>query len=300
MATDRAPSRNQLRISSYDRVSSWIVAMLIVTVVGVGALLTIFFSRKFILKEFAVPVTPIATGGGGTGGIGGADSGSEVDTPVTEEGGAFTEPQAQETLSAVATAISARSAVLADETLDIGADPTQQRGDGRSPGYGGGRGGGVGGGIGSGFGPGTGGTKEPRREIRFQPANLQEYAQWLDYFEIELGVLGQDNKVYYTRNLSRAKPDVRVGDPAQETRLFMNPTDSQFAALDRQLATKAGIADKGPIILQFFSPKTQAILFGLEQKKAGTRKPSSILGTVFRVNRAGTAFEFSVIDQTYR
>lgn len=274
--------------------------MLIVTCVAVGSLVLIYFSRKFIVKEFAVPVTPIATGGGGTGGIGGSPSGSELDIPITDDAAVFSEPEIQETLTAVAAAVTMRTAVLADETLDIGADLTEQRGDGRSPGSGGGSGGGVGTGIGAGFGPGRGAAKEPRREIRFEPANMQEYAQWLDFFEIELGVLGQDNKVYYTKNVSREKPDVRVGNPAEETRLYMNPTDSQFAALDRQLATKAGIADKGPIILQFFPPQTQAILFALEQKTAGARKPEAIRSTIFRVTHTGKAFQFSVEDQTYR
>ncbi len=303
MAANQSQARNQLRISSYDRVSSWIVSMLIVACVSVGSLFLIYFSNKFIVKEFAVPVTPIATGGGGTGGIGGSANGGEADSPIAEDAAAFfDEPRVQETLSAVASAVTTRSAVLADETLDIGADVAQRRGDGRSPGSGGGSGGGVGGGIGSGFGPGRGGPKDPRREIRFEPANLQEYALWLDFFEIELGVLGQDNKVYYTRNVSRAKPDVRVGDqdPSQETRLYMNPTDSQFSALDRQLAAKAGIADKGSIILQFYPPKAQAILFTLEQKKAGARKPEMIRSTVFRVTHIGKAFEFSVEEQTYR
>ena len=56
----------------------------------------------------------------------------------------------------------------------------------------------------------------------------------------------------------------------------MNPTDSQFAALDRQLATKAGIASRGRIILQFYPPEAQSILFSLEQKHAGARKPETI------------------------
>lgn len=300
MSTDRTSAKNQLRVSSYDRVSSWIVSMLIVTCVTVGALFMIFVSQNFILKEFAVPVTPVAMGGGGTGGVGGSDSGSDVEAPSADDTPMPEESQLQETLDNVANAVSARTAVLADDTLDIGADPTQAKGDNRSPGMGGGRGGGVGGGIGAGFGPGRGGAKEPRREIRFEPVSLLEYAQWLDYFGIELGVLGQDNKVYYAYNLSREKPDVRVGDPREEQRLYMNPTDSQFAALDRKLAAKAGITDKGQIILQFYPPKTYAILVTLEQKQAGARKPDTIRGTVFRVTHTGKAFEFSVIDQSYR
>ena len=88
--------------------------------------------------------------------------------------------------------------------------------------------------------------------------------------------------------------------PRKEQRLYMNPTDSQFASLDRQLAVKAGAADKGRIILQFYPPEAQAILVGLEQKHAGARKPEEIRSTVFRVTHRGNAFEFSVEDQTYR
>jgi hypothetical protein len=91
---------------------------------------------------------------------------------------------------------------------------------------------------------------------------------------------------------------VRSGDPSQETRLYMNPTESMFAALDLQLATRAGIADKGRIILQFFPPETQAVLFGLEKQKAGDRT-EQIRRTVFRVTPKGGSFVFSVEEQSY-
>ena len=65
-------------------------------------------------------------------------------------------------------------------------------------------------------------------------------------------------------------------------------------------ASPAGIGDKGRIILQFYPPEAQAILYSLEQKKAGARKPETIRGTVFRVTRTGNRFEFSVAEQTYR
>src|SRR3954447_4066760 len=303
MTTAARHRRQQLRVSSYDRVSSWLVSLLIITCVTVGALMVIYFTRKFILADVSMPITPIATGGGGTGGETGTEGGSELDAPGVEDTPATNEPQTQETLSAVASPVSSRTAILADEQIDVGVQPTAGTGSGdrRTPGFGGGRGGGIGGGIGSGAGPGRNTAPgEPRREIRFEPASVKEYGQWLDYFHIELGVLGQDNKVYYVYNLSQDKPDVRVGDPKQEQRLYMNPTDSQFASLDRQLAAKAGAADKGRIILQFYPAEAQAILVGLEQKRAGARKPEEIRSTVFRVTHRGNAFEFSVEDQTYR
>src|SRR5207247_5174624 len=135
--------------------------------------------------------------------------------PGVEEAPTNTEPQIQDTLSALDSAVSKRITTLADEQINIGVNPAQGNGgDNRTPGFGGGRGGGVGGGIGSGFGPGHGGPAEPRREIRFEPGNVLEYAQWLDYFKIQLGVLSpRDNKIYYAYNLSQEKPGVRVGDP---------------------------------------------------------------------------------------
>ena len=171
----------------------------------------------------------------------------------------------------MASAVSTKTALIADDTIDVGIEPVQSTslGDRRRPGSGGGER------RRHGRRHRFGSWTRPRRARRAATRDplrariLLEYAQWLDFFKIELGVLGRDNKVYYAYNLSRDKPSVRVGDPAQEQRLYMNPADSQFAALDRRLADKAGIADKGGIILQFYPAAAQAILYELEQKHAG-------------------------------
>jgi hypothetical protein len=263
-------------------------------------LVLVYVTRQFVLKDFSVPVTPVYTGGGGgTGGIGPPGVGTDLEPPGMEDS-TFAEQPLEDTLSAITSAVSTKTAIISDDTIELGIEPVEGTGQGdrRTPGSGGGYGGGHGGGIGSGFGPGRG-QREPQREIRFEPADLAEYARWLDFFKIELGVLGEDNKVYYAYNLSRDQPSVRSGDPSQETRLYMNPTESMFAALDRQLATRAGIADKGRIILQFFPPETQAVLFGLEKQKAGDRTPEQIRRTVFRVTPKGGSFAFSVEEQSY-
>ena len=302
MSSAGKSSSNQLRVSSYDRVSSWLVAMLVVSCVTVGALLFIYLTRQLVDDQAALPVISVSAGGGGTGGSGGMVGGNELEPPSMEDVSKFEEPQLQDTLSAVVSAVTSKSALLADESIDVGMEPVEARGvgDNRRPGLGGGSGGGAGGGIGSGFGRGKGGRSEPRREIRFEPESVQQYAEWLDYFKIELGVLGEDNKIYYAYNLSREKPEVRVGDPVDEQRLYMNPTDSQFAALDRQLILKAGIADKGQIVLQFYPTEAQAILLELEKKQAGERKPEQIRSTIFRVTRSENGFQFSVEEQFYR
>jgi hypothetical protein len=306
MADPESIPKHHLRVSSYDRVSSWLVSALIVVGVTVAALVSIYFTRQLLEGHFSVPVTPVsAGGGGGTGGISDpTGTGQDLEPPGTDEAPDLSEPQLQDTLSAVATAVTSRSALIADENIDANMEPVAGTGagDSRRPGGGGGEGGGFGGGIGSGFGRGRGGP-ETKREIRFEPQNLNEYAQWLDQYKIELAVLDtQDNKVYYAYNLSRAKPDVRISDPSQqpENRLSFNSTLSQFAALDRQLAAKAGIADKGEIILQFFPDETATLLLDLEQKSAEGRTPEQIRRTIFRVTRNGNRFGFSVEEQSYR
>jgi len=294
-------SRQELQVSSYDKVSGWIVALLVVAGVTVGALFLVYITSHFVIGQFATPVTPVATGGGGVGGTGPLTS-AELDPPEATDTSAFDEPLIQETLTAVTSAVTARTAILVDDQLEQ-LEKSTKHGDNRSPGAGGGRGGGIGGGIGAGFGPGRGGKAEPRREIRYEPSSLLEYSQWLDFFKIELGILNQEeNKVYYAKNLSQQKPEVYTGEPGKEQRLFMHPTDSEFVALNRQLATKAGIAGKGEIILHFYPLEAQAVLNGLEQAqaKASNRGFDQIRGTVFRVTRTGTKFEFSVIEQTYR
>jgi hypothetical protein len=279
-----------------------LLSLLVITGVTVGGLVFIYLSNQLPPAEVAIPVT-LSSGGGGTGGS--ADSmgtGNDLEPPGAADAPDLAEPQLRDTLSAVSSVVSSKSALLADDTIDVLLEPSQGKGtgDSRRPGLGGGRGGGVGGGIGTGFGKGRGGPGEPQREIRFEPTDLNEYARWLDYFKIELGILGQDNKVYYAYNLSQAKPDVRSGDPVDEQRLYMNPALGAFAALDRQLIEKAGIGDKGQIVLQFYPPEAQEILYSLEQKQAEGRKPEQIRRTVFRVTATGSRFEFSVEEQFYR
>jgi hypothetical protein len=260
-----------------------LVALLVIGTLTVAGLLIVYFARRLSPATVAIPFRPVSAAGRPADAAMGLKR--DLEPPGIEEVPELIEPQLQDTLSAVSSAVAAKSALLSDEDID------SEMETGHGAGYGDNRR--------SGSGSGTG-PEEPRREIRFAPANLRQYAQWLDFFGIELGVLGRDNKVHYVYNLSHETPSVRAGDPAQDNRLYMNPANTEFAALDRQLAAKAGVASKGEIILQFFPPETQAILFDLEQKRAGGRSPDQIRHTVFRVTVVGDRFEFSVEDQSYR
>ena len=118
--------RQQLRVSSYDRVSSWLVSLLIMACVTVGALVLIYFTRKFILADVSMPITPIATGGGGTGGEVGTEGGNELEAPGIEDAPAINEPQTQETLSAVASAVSTAPPFWPTNKSTSASNPSQE------------------------------------------------------------------------------------------------------------------------------------------------------------------------------
>jgi hypothetical protein len=304
-----------LRVSAYDRVSSWLVSLLVMTSVVVGSLLLIYFARRLATIEVAVPVTPVTLpSGGGGGGDSRMGTGGDAELPEFAGSQESSEPLLQNTLDTIAGAVAQTKPLLFNDQIDADVAPSvaQDYIDTRRPGTtgsGGGRGTGFGTGTGSGRGPGSGegtgggiGRREPEREIRFEPENLLEYARYLDYFKIELGVLGQDNKIYYAYNLSQRVPSVREGSPADEQRLYMNSARGRFAALDRRLAQRASIMDRGQIILQFYPEETQTILYGLERERAQSadRQPEEILRTVYRVTHTGNRFEFAIDEQQYK
>jgi len=221
------PSRPDvsLRVSAYDRVSSWLVSLLVMASVVVGSLLLIYFARKLATIQVAIPVKPVTLSPSGGGGGGDSQMGTGGDIALPEFSGADEASEAvlQNTLETIASAVVRTQPLLFNDQIaaDVSPTVTQDYIDTRRPGTtgsGGGRGTGFGTGVGSGRGPGTGGgtgggigRREPEREIRFEPENLFEYAQYLDFFKIELGVLGQDNKIYYAYNLSQKVPSVREG-----------------------------------------------------------------------------------------
>jgi type IV pilus assembly protein PilM len=274
----------RLAVNSFDRISSLLVSLLIMIGAAVVALVIVYFARRLTAGQVAIPVKPVDVASRPADAAFGLKR--DLEPPGIEDAPELDEPKLHDTLNSVANAVSQRVAILSDENLDADSQPAKGKGlgDERMAGIG-----------------GEGDLLyEPQRQIRFEPQSNQEYARWLDFFGIELGVLGRDNQVYYAYNLSQAKPDVRNGKPPQETRLYMNSAGTPLAILDNRLARKAGIARHGSIVLQFYPPEAQAILFGLEQQAAGDRKLDVIRRTVFRVNRKGKTFEFSVDEQDLR
>ncbi|MCA9249151.1 MAG: hypothetical protein KDA42_18640 [Planctomycetales bacterium] len=277
----------QLRVSSYDRVASTIVSLLYLLGFVVLCLIIIVYAMRVFTRVEAVPITleEVASTQNPNMGLE-----RDLEPMGAEDAPELAEPQLQETLDSISEAVSASEALLDDVAFD--GDPQSSRGKGK----------------GDSRQAGTGGEgatervpRAQRWEIRFQPGSLKQYAQQLDFFGIELGVLGGDNIVYYAFNLAKSKPDAKSQPPELEQRLYMSWRGGELEQADRQLATRAGVADKGRLIVQFFPSKTENLMATLEKQRATEKgyEVNDIRKTIFAVEEQSGGFTMKVDEQKY-
>ena len=270
----------RLTVSSYDRTASLIIALLIMVGCTVLGMAVVFFTGKFVRTIEPIPVVPVeASTANANQGLA-----QEPDPPGAEDAPELSEPQLEQTLENLASSV-IQDVMISDEIKEAGKG--KGKGDNRMAGQGG------------------DGVVErvPRWErwkIRFEPNTAADFARWLDYYKIELGVLGRDNKVHYAGGFSRGTPKTYSGDPKKETRGYTPPSDGPMPKLADDLARKAGIAGKGGIVLLFYPFEgVENLLYTLESKYSGGRPANDIRETVFAVVDEGDQFRFEVIDQRY-
>jgi len=274
----------QLTVNSYDRTASLIVALLVLVGSTVLGMAVVFFTGKFVRTIEPIPVVPVeATSPSANQGLA-----EEPDPPGIEEVPDLSEPQLQDTLETLTNAITDKHVLLSDEMLDAEkeAGKGQGLGDARMA------------------GPGGDGVVErvprwQRWKIRFRPESAGEFARWLDYHKIEIGVLGRDNQVHYGYEFSNSVPKVKAGDPLQETRGYTSAADGPMPALTMELARKADVARFGPVVLLFYPFEVESVLWTMERAYSEARDVNTIRETVFTVVRDGKEFAFEVIDQKY-
>ena len=142
---------------------------------------------------------------------------------------------------------------------------------------------------------------EKRWSVEFsERGSLNQYAQQLDFFGIELGVAFRDGRVIYVSNLSSSMMVRQDRIDSGDSRLFMSWRGGDRVKADLELLKKAGVSDAAhgqP--LHFYPAETEALLARIEQDYAG-RPAAQIRRTQFRVTGVPGAFEFVVVAQKYR
>ncbi len=280
-----APPRSyQLSVNSFDRTATLLVALLVMVSVTVLGLAIVFFTSKLISSVEPIPVVPVeASSPNANQGLA-----REPEPPGIEEAPELSEPKLLDTLDALTSTIASDPALFSDEVIDADKEIGKGKGlgDSRMAGEGG-------------EGVVERVPRWQRWKFRFEPKSLADYGAWLDFYKIEIGVLGRDNRVHYAAGFSGGKQVTHDGDPRQDKRGYAAPTDGPMPALTMQLARKAGIARHGSIILLFYPFEVESILWTLEQKHAQGRDVNTIRQTVFTVIHNRDGYKFEVVEQKY-
>jgi hypothetical protein len=289
-ATFDQPSA-MLRVAPYEQVAGLLLALIVMSALGVVVLGAAWLSGQVTPAPLSSPVA-LEMGAGG-------QLGSEhtenllIEAPDTATIGASTdlaEPQVQHTMAQVLDALAVTQVDLSEPQT---ADATAA--------------GGPGGTIGLGNYPSIGPIslipgrpREQRWVINYQEgASLEGYAEQLDWFKIELGVVGNGRQIQYARKLSVARPETRTGSGDQEERLYFVWRDGDLKRADLKLLKKAGIeTTPSTIVVHFFDATLESRLATLEYDYAG-RAAKDIRRTRFgvRKGRGDEKYEFYVIDQ---
>jgi hypothetical protein len=286
----------QLRESAADRVSSFIVSMLILIGGLVAVLLFIWFSMAISRPPPVVVPVKLDPGSGGDP-LGVPGEVLHIEGPERDEISKETdvvEPALEETMAMVTDALAKQVADLDNpiytEDLVSGGPEGGHKGNSSRAGYG------------FGGGPGGGG---PTWEMQYDESTLAIYTQQLDAFGIELAVVGGNkDQIEYASGFSQGQPRRRTGTRDQEMRArrtYFTHRSGTIQKYDQQLLTRAGInwQAQGKIILQYYPKVAEDRLLVLQEQFRGL-KQESILKTIFGARARGNGFEFFVVDQIRR
>lgn len=288
--------------SIYDRVSSFLMAVVLGALMVVGLLGLIYVTNQAYASRVTAPLQIVEVSGGGGSPEGTPGSTEKIDVPGAdpaafasnneEEAGDFEEPSVQAAPGAMLDAVADARSGLAE--VDLG--PVMSSG---GPVASGRRASKLGtGGPGLGFGPGDGGVaREQRWSIVYNIEQTpEEYARQLDALGVELAVVEGPDQLLYLSNLSSAEPTKRYGSGRSEDRLYFLWQGRGRKASDLALLRKAGIEVGEGVVLQFYPKGVEDQLAQLEFRYRG-RQPGEIRVTRFSVVPRDNGYAFQVIAQ---
>ena len=205
--------------TDYDRVTSFLMAIVLGAILVVGWLTLIYVSNQAYASRVTSPleIIEVSGGGGGTpdGAVGSTEkidlAGADAQAMASnneEQPADFEEPSVQQAPAAMLDAVAEAGENLAE--VDLG--PVMPNGAAIASGK---RASKLGtGGPGLGFGPGDGGvSREQRWSIIFDnKQTAEEYARQLDALHVELAVVASPDQLEYVSNFSSASPTRRLGN----------------------------------------------------------------------------------------
>lgn len=275
----------ETKASAYDRLSAALFALILLFSFLFCILFLIWLTSVFdFSRRLAGPIV-VANLEGDSKPEGVAD---DILEPGVEEFPEVETPQLANSLEAVTDSVSSVRASLEKRSGDA-----EQAG--RGSGYGSREG-----------GPGTGGDGIPeykRWVINYEADDILTYAQQLNFFKIDIGVIHQTRNDIWRLGQPGAQNTVtKTNRQLEDQTLRFQHKRPRMRRWDEELCRRAGIDLSNTIQSQFYGESTRNIIRQAEAAalaKAG-RKLNEVRNTVFKVVPSGDGFEFAVIDIVYR
>ena len=276
------------KVSQYDKVSSFLVASLILAAFVTALLLILYFSQL----DWSPSLMPVyrseKLAGEQTKAKGVAE---DIEEPGVEELPDVTEPQLAELVKALTNDPSSNYAAfeaVSGNMSQVG--PGSGGGDWRE--------------IGNDDddGPDDFVPDWKRWNIRYSSMSKEEYAQQLEFFGIELGAVSPNESVIQYVSQFATEPIRRTGSRKAEKRVaFRYNKESLLAKWDADILTNCGISTSQKFLMQFYPKQTRAELLRLESVALNGRSLKRVKKTTFGVRPDGSGgFEYFVLDIEYR
>jgi hypothetical protein len=288
--------------SGYDRVSSFLMAVVLGAAIVVGWNQMILWTDRAFDSRVTAPLQIVEVFGGGGGTpegapasaeeiqVGGGEAGDQASNNP-EEASEFEDKALQESpavmLDAAAEAGQGAAEVDVGSVMPSGGPVASGK---KSSKFGTG-------GPSLGTGPGDGGIRpEQRWVIVYNPGQtIEEYARQIDNLGMELGTIVGNQMVYASR-FSDDVPRRRTDSGTNEKRLYFVWSGGTRKGSDVALLKKAGIEVGEGAIFQFYPPGVEKTLAQLEVRFKG-RQPGEIRRTRFVVVPSGGSYTFVVQSQ---
>jgi hypothetical protein len=288
-----SPPPPVLKTTQYEMVTSGMMAVvfgLIVAVVSLGILLASIWVFK---TDDVVPLELIEMPGGYEDGA--VDETLQLDSPEDESDDPSLaeeiseDTEVEEVLDNVVE-LADQATEQAQQQFQLDAlntgKPGSASGTGRRP---------------LGMGGGQGGMpREQRWFVRFSDnGTLEEYAEQLDAFGIELGVLQPGGTLLYVSKFTAPQPSKRTATSGKdEKRLYMTWRGGGRKTIDIQLFRKAGVTVGSGLIFHFY-PKAAELKLLRAELDYRNKPVEEIRRTYFIVRGEKPKFEFAVTRQSY-
>ncbi|MCM2370485.1 hypothetical protein [Aporhodopirellula aestuarii] len=278
-----------MRTSRFERVSSFYLTLVLFLGVIVSGLFLLWTLNRWASQEEIKHSTPTRTAW-----VQGTDEGlnNEFDTPSQDEYQALQEPTLDATLVAVTDAATQTAATF-EGAMGLGDSDSL------------GRGARLGGPDPSDENRVDVVPRFNRWQLNFTATDLKDYAAQLDFFGIELGVLGGGIQgVDIVDQLSTKPRNRRVVDTSNEKRLyFMWSTPSPLMELEATLIEQANVELTDRHMIQLIPARLEHELAEAELEfanMAGHESEGEIARTVFQCVATDDGYEFRIADQRYR